>query len=223
MLFADGLFNVAVQEWVLWIIRIIATIGGAVVGWFVCDPLTRLFYRVSFRAPTPGGILVSCKLAGGAILAASIYYLMPLVFGGGPGLGLGGAGLGGSAGNGGGNGDKSGANGDSAKNITNPPKDKSPGKNPKLESVEVEIIKIKNFAKDGTNRYYLLNGAEPALSLADLRTALEKNKPKKILVVLTKGSFDVSHPDEKNNPNVRTRLEKMATEIGIEEVSQTQR
>src|SRR5438552_11875257 len=100
MIFTDGFFQLSLPPAIIEIIRIIVTVVGAVVGWFVCDPLTRVLYRLSFRGATPGSILIGAKFTGAATASLLIYFLLPLSFGGGSG-GLGGPGGSGGPGNGG--------------------------------------------------------------------------------------------------------------------------
>jgi hypothetical protein len=81
------------QDWLFFFIRIIATVGGAIVGWFVCDPLTRLGYRLTNKGPTPPVLLFIMKAMGAVLLALAIYAWMPLGGGGGLGQGPGKGGL----------------------------------------------------------------------------------------------------------------------------------
>jgi hypothetical protein len=192
MIFADGLFQLSLPPALIEIIRIIVTVVGAIAGWFVFDPLTRVFYRLSFRGATPGFLLVSGKAAGAATVSLLIYFLLPLSFGGGSG------GPGGPGGTGGpGNGDPSASNNRDNKAKPNPdPKTDSTSKTPpQLERVEIEIIGKKRFVRDGKNRFYLLKRAEPALSIDDLepylkeKSAAQGDPPKiRIVAVFTKES-----------------------------------
>jgi hypothetical protein len=210
MILADGLFDFGLQEGLLHIVRIIATIGGAIVGWFVCDPLTRLLYRISFRGATPGPLLLLAKIAGAATLSLLIYFFMPLG-GGGGGLGWG-PGMGGGPGKGAGSGgDKSGSN-DSSKDPKSIDKDKTnPNKQipQSLEPVEIEIISVKLYADD--ERFYLLKRAAPAISLEDMESYFKKEATKIELVpILTGQSFDPTQPD-----NPLSRLLKLAADYKV--------
>ena len=71
------MFDFGLQEHVVFIIRIIATVGSAVLGWFVSDPLMRLTYRVSFRAATPIAVLFTGKTVAVAPLACAVWFLTP--------------------------------------------------------------------------------------------------------------------------------------------------
>jgi hypothetical protein len=189
-----NIFGYDLQEGVVFIIHIIATIGGAVVGWFVCDPLTRAAYRLSFRAATPGTVLFCGKTVGGAMLALAVWIFMPDGSGGGPGFG---PGLGGLPSKGG---DNSVA-GDPAKN-PNPdlknksdPKDKSPQI---LEPVEIEIIGAslykKLFDDDGKERWYFIK--QKACTLSELDDYLKANHSKiEVTPVLRKDSISLGRQE----------------------------
>ena len=120
MIFAQ-MGDFGMTEGVLHVLRIIAAVGGAVIGWFLFDPLTRLGYRLWYRTPVPGAVLFTSKGSAAAILATLVYVFMPL--GGGGGLGWG-PGKGGSPGKGPGQGgDKVGTDG-TTKNEQDTGKDK---------------------------------------------------------------------------------------------------
>jgi hypothetical protein len=191
MIFAQGLLDFGMSETVLHIIRIIASVGGAIVGWFVCDPLTRLAYRLSFRGTTPGVLLFGAKLTGAAGLALLVYFYLPL--GGGGGFGWG-------PGQGGGPGKGTGAGSDKpADPASKDAKDRT-GVTPlvkdtthkgTLESMEIEIISRDRFIdKEKEDRFYLLRGAEPAKSFNELDAYLKENGTKlEVTPVLTRDSI----------------------------------
>jgi hypothetical protein len=195
MIFADSLVDFILQEGVLGIVRIIATVGGAIVGWFVCDPLTRGLYRLSFRAATPGSLLLVTKLSGAAALSLLIYFYMPLG-GGGGGLGWG-PGMGGEPGKGKGEGgDKTTpSNGKDTERPADKDKSEAAKKAPLvLEPVEIEIISTKAYKKDG--RFYLIKRAGPARTLAELGDYLKQNQGTiEVTPILTRDSFDDTQPD----------------------------
>jgi hypothetical protein len=172
-----NIFGYDLQEGVVFIIHIIATIGGAVVGWFVCDPLTRAAYWLARRAATPGALLFCTKSVGGAALATAVWFLMPNGDGKGPGPGPGGGFP--SKGTGGG---KPGA-ADPAKNPKADVNDKSEAKEKsaqKLEPVEIEIIGEKLYKKllddDGMERWYVIK--QQAYSLSQLEDYFKANHSK---------------------------------------------
>ena len=80
----DPLFAQAgLTDAVFWALRAAAGLGGALVGWFVSDPLTRLLYRAAFAKPPPGWVLPWAKLAGAILVGLLVFFFIPL--GGGPG------------------------------------------------------------------------------------------------------------------------------------------
>ena len=44
-----------------WVLKIIAAVGGAFIGWFVSDPLARLGFRLVFQKALPGWTLPFAK------------------------------------------------------------------------------------------------------------------------------------------------------------------
>jgi hypothetical protein len=197
MIFAQGLLDFGMSETVLHIVRIIASVGGAVVGWFVCDPVTRLTYRLSFRGATPGAVLVGAKLTGATTLSLLVYFFLPL--GGGGGFGWG-PGQGGGPGKGPGPGgdkvvDANTKDAKETKDAKSPEKDKTPKKT--LESIEIEIISRDRFIdNEKEDRFYLLNRAAPAKSLSELEDYFKKNGTKiEVTPVLTPASIGVGQED----------------------------
>jgi hypothetical protein len=207
MIFAQGVSEFAFSETILGILRIVASVAGALVGWFVCDPLTRLVYRLSYRKATPGWLLPWTKLAGAITAAVLIYVFLPLGGGGGFGFGFGG---GGGLGKGPGkNGNPSTLNGTTNKSTTEPVV--TTKADPQVKSVEIVIVSLKKFVDDGTERFYLLNHQEPPLSIKELRDYFEQQRGKlEVTPVLTKESIGVG---QDNNP--LNRLRKLTKEMKI--------
>lgn len=190
MIVADGFLGLGLEDRALEVVRIIATIGGAVVGWFGCDPLTRLIYRLSFRKPTPSAVLFFSKATAAVLLAVLIYKFIPLG-GGGSGFGLGpgpGGGPGKGPGAGGGDGPSDGKGG---KDPLKSKDGKSKGPSGPLEPIEIEIISIKLYKDDGKERFYLLDRKPPAVSLGDLEKYFKDRHGKiEVTPILTPNSFD---------------------------------
>jgi hypothetical protein len=184
-----GFPDFGLSEYMLGLVRIIATVGGAVVGWFGSDPLTRVVYRLLYRAATPGVLLFTMKGMGATTLALLMWFLP---FGGGGGLGWG-PGSGGLPGKGPGQG------GAKAAPITKDgttPKDEAtpdPAKSTQpLQPIEIEIISGKRFEDDGKDRYFVVDHKYPALSHDELDDYLKKNHAKiEVTPVLTKESIGV--------------------------------
>jgi len=163
-MFADGLFNVNLSESVLFIIRIIATVAGALAGWFIADPITRLVYRLVYGDAAPDSLLFGSKLIGALAVGAAVYFFLPLSWGGGYGPGPGG-------GPGKGKGDGSGKIGsDGADPKNNQPLKSFPGNQSAGEVVEILIIRRDNYKED--KRFYLLKDSKEPKSLAQIEDHL---------------------------------------------------
>lgn len=200
-MFAQSILDFSVSDGIYFFVRVIATVGGAVVGWFATDPLTRMVYRLSFKGVTPMYVLLIAKIAGAATLALLIWFFLPL--GGGGGLGWG-AGPGGSPGKGPGQGGNKGPgtepntkDGKDTKNAKDPKGDTTPKVEPHREPVKVEILGGPRFKNDGEERFYLvLRKDESARSLKELEEYLKKNPPSLIEIIHTDDTFVVNTDED---------------------------
>ena len=173
MMFAQSLFDFGISETALQIVKIIGAVGGALVGWFVTDPLTRLVYRLSFKGPTPPYVLFLSKGAGSATMALILYFAIH--FGGGGGIGFG-PGPGGLPGKGQGvGGDKGVVPNNGSKDSKPPQKDKLESPKKGIESIDIEIISIKRFDDIENERYFLVKRTEPPLTPTQLEDYFKKN------------------------------------------------
>ena len=170
----------------LFLISVAAGIGGAIAGWLIAGPATRLLYRLAFQRPVPRGLLPWTKMGGALALGFLLFSLVSLGTGrgwgwghgtgGGPGLG---PGLGGGPGPG-----KDGKNG---KDQGKDGKEKTPPTKSDRTELDIELISSEKYKKDG--KYYLLKSVEPALSLAEVEEYFEKNHEKiQVNIVLTETS-----------------------------------
>ncbi len=175
MMLAD--FNLL--ETALHVVRFVAGVGGAFVGWFLSDPLARLLHRALSFKPIAPKLILPCKVLGAGLLGMLVYFFIPL--GGGAGLGWGpgaGAGAGKGAGKGG-----DGTGPDIAKKKSDTDEKKDINKKPALrEPLEIEIISAKKYQKDA--RFYLLKRASPPLTLDEVKSFFEKNHAKIELHIL---------------------------------------
>lgn len=197
-MFAQGFLESFWSEGIVFFIRVVATIGGAVVGWLASDPVTRGLYRVSFKGTTPGSLLFASKASGSAILAVIMWVIVPTLFGGGGGLGFG-PGLGGQPGKGKDQGgDKVAADGkDKTNKDAKDGKDGPPKADPKREPVKIEILGGPKFKNDGEERYYLvLRKDEPPRSLDELKEYLKNTPPSLIEIVHTDDTFVVNTDED---------------------------
>lgn len=193
-MFAQSIPDLGMSESLLFIVRIILMVGGAVVGWFVFDPITRGVYRLIYRSAAPGSLLLGMKFIGAGVLA-TILYFVPL---GGSGTGFG---FGGPGGLGKGEGDGKGQ--PSPK--TDPGKAKvsphDPKLNPKippgqLEAVEIKIIRRDDYKED--DRFYILKGFDMPLTIEELDDYVKRNAPRiEIVPIFFRDSIGEG---VKNNP-----------------------
>ena len=215
-MFAQSFLDLGLTEGLFFVLRIIATVGGAVVGWFVCDPLTRGIYRLSFKGTTPGSVLFLAKLGGATTLALLIWFFLPLG-GGGGGLGWG-PGMGGGPGKGPGQGgDKKGAGSDVNSKTDKETKDAkiitTPKVVPQRELLKIEILGGPRFKNDGEDRYYLFKSKEISSprSLAEVEEYFKKNHDKLQVEIIHTEDTAVFNMDEGPTP----RLRKLANKYGI--------
>ena len=213
-LFALSLLDPDLSNTVFNIVRVIASVGGAVIGWFAADPLTRGVYRVSKGGATPGTLLLGAKLSGAAALAAVVYFSISFGTGRGPGFGPGSGGLPGSGKGEGG--DKVIANAN-PKNEQNPKNAKTPNDPktpPKLEIVEIEILGGNRLKDAKDKHYYLVKGLANPFDDEGLKAYFQKNLGKiKIVPVLTDGTTGLARPND-----ALAKLEKLADDCKIERV-----
>lgn len=160
----------------LLIVRLIAAVGGFVVGYMFSGPFWRVFWRLVLRHPIQAGLLPWVKFCTGLVLAAALYSFVGFGGGGGWGWGRGGGG----SGTGGGAGDGKGVGKGTGSPTTGDPQKKSDqptAKTPGREILFVELLGGDRYA--GDNKFYLLSRKSPAVDLADVDAAF-KTRPDKI-------------------------------------------
>jgi hypothetical protein len=208
-----GFPDFGLSEYMLGIVRIIATVGGAIVGWFGSGLLTRVGYWLWYHATTPGPLLFTLK-GMGAVTLGLLMWFMP--FGGGGGLGWG-PGQGGLPGKGPGQGGNKEA--PIAKDAKTPKDDAKtdPAKSAQsLQSVEIEIISGKLFKDDGKDRYFVVDHKYPALSHDELDDYLKQNHAKiEVTPVLTKDSIGVGR---ENSP--LTQMKALTKKHGVKTLTE---
>jgi hypothetical protein len=180
-------------EAALWVLRVIAGIGGAFVGWFITDPLARITHRLVRAKPIPGWTLPWIKMAGAIAFGLLVYFLVGL--GGGPG-GLGyGPGLGGGPGKGPGqggtqaHGNAAGARTDNTPAVADQkPAEKTPVR-VERKRIEIEVLGGERYKGDG--RYYLLRGTGNAMTVKEIDAYFQEHAGKlEVQIVLTEDSPD---------------------------------
>ena len=199
----------SLTEGTFWVLRVVAGVGGAFVGWFLTDPLARLLHRLITKKPIPGWALPWFKLAGAIVVGLLVFFLIPL--GGGPG------GLGWGPGEGGGAGLGPGPGGKHQGAITKPAPEKTgettkkpdptTPKTATREVVEIELLGGQRFP--GGGRFYLLKRTGPPQTIDDVAAYFHKHKDAiEVHLVLTDESVGLRHP-------AVTRLRDLASEHRI--------
>lgn len=185
--------QLSLTEPLFWVLRFIAGVGGAFLGWFLTDPLTRLTYRLIARQPVPGWVLPWTKMAGAATLGLLVFFFIP--------LGEGGGGLGWGPGPGGGPSKGKGASGDGGtdKDGTKKPpttdtraRDATDSQKTMREVVAIELLGGPRYP--GGGKYYLLDRREPPRTLDEIEAYLKRRKGHiEVHLVLTEQSVGRRH------------------------------
>ncbi len=186
--------QLGLSEAALWVLRVIAGIGGAFIGWFVSDPLARITYRLIAGKPIPGWTLIWIKMAGAVLLGLLVYYFIPLA-GGSGGWGYG-PGMGGGPGKGPGQGgtEVSGSVAGGKSVQKKPGTDKEPSTQKAAEAVvrkPVEIEVLGGTRYPGDNRYYLLRSTGKAMALPEVEAYFKEHASKlELHIIITSDSPD---------------------------------
>ncbi len=191
--------QLSLGETALTVVRVALAIAGAFLGWFVCDPLARIGYRLVAGKPIPSWSLPWIKIAGAVLIGLLIYFFLPL--GGGPGGWGYGPGPSGGPGKGPGEGGpgKDAVTRDADKKATDKaPADakdqaRSTDKPPSTmvrKPVEIEVLGGKRYP--GEERYYLLRPAGKAMTLREVEEYFKQNGGKLELHVLLTGESPAS-------------------------------
>jgi hypothetical protein len=169
-------------DYLVWTFKIIAALGGAVIGWLLAGPVVRLLVRGAFHRPASSGTVFAGKICGAGLVGTLFFFLVGLGgnFGFGPGGGGGGKGSG--PGNGG--------NGSADKKDQG--SDKKSDTSPKLRPIlEIELLGGEHYKDDG--RFFLLHRKEPALTLKEVEQYFQKNQGNlEVRIILTAQSVSQS-------------------------------
>jgi hypothetical protein len=189
---AAGEFT-AVQESVALVLRVLLAAVGVFLGWLLAAPAARVLYRVALRRPIPPRVLTASRMVTAIVCGVLVFLLFPLGYGGG------GGGRGGGKGpNAGPGSDKDGKDKGGKAAEVRPPE---PG-----ETARVEIVHSDQY-KQGSYRYYLIEGKPPPVTLAEVGAYLKQHQARvKRLDILLPGDS----PDP-GNPAVKA-LKKLAQE-----------
>jgi hypothetical protein len=181
-------------DYLIWTFKVIAGLGGAIIGYFLAGPVVRLLYRGAFHQPAPGGAIFAGKIGGAALIGVLFFFLVGL--GGNFGFGSGGGGGDGTGNNGNGSSEKK-----SADHQGNDKKDPSP----EIRQVlEIELLGGNRYKDD--QRFFLLHRNEPAVTFKEVEQYFEENKNLEVHIIIR------SAPEMSVSEDSRTvmRLRKLA-------------
>ena len=186
--------------YLIWTFKVIAGLGGAIIGYFLAGPVVRLLYRGAFHRPAPSGAIFAGKLCGAGLVGVLFFFLVGL---GGRWFGPGGGGNGNGTGNGGhSSSEKKGGDGQAD--------DKKSDDSPKLRQIlEIELLGGKRYKGEG--RFYLLHRKEPAATLKEVQKYFQENKDLEVHIILrTAPEMSVSQ-----STGTVIRLRELADKYGI--------
>ena len=72
------------------VLKVLATVGGAILGWYVTPPVVRLLVRVAVHKPAPQLFVTISRLMGALVVASIVWAIWSFGFGDGWGFGPGG-------------------------------------------------------------------------------------------------------------------------------------
>ena len=81
------LLGFSVLEIVSFALKVMATVGGAILGWYVTPPLVRVLVRLAVHKPAPKAVVTVSRLMGALLVAAVVWSLWSWGFGDGWGFG----------------------------------------------------------------------------------------------------------------------------------------
>jgi len=190
-----AIWDAAVSDYLLWAFKVIAALGGAVVGWFLAGPVVRLLCRGAFHRPASSGTVFAGKICGAGLVGFLFFFLVGLGgnFGFGPG--------GGGRGNGSGNGGYAAAD---KKTDDKQAADKKNGASPNRKILEIELLGGNRYK--GDERFFLLHRKEPARTLKEVEIHFQENNNLEVhIIIRTAPEMSVSE----SSPTV-SRLRKLA-------------
>lgn len=193
-LLTDLLSQNGITDLFLWIVRIVAGVCGAFIGWFATDPVARIGYRLAFKSAIPSWSLPWLKLGGAALVGLLVYFFLPLG-GGSGGLGFG-PGLGGGPGKGPGDGGTGKENAPVVQDAppkkrddAPPPANVKPGETTGRKTVEIEVLGGKAYP--GEERWYRIRPSPTASTLKEVEAYFKEHGSRlELHVVLTNDSPD---------------------------------
>jgi len=193
-------------------LKVLATVGGGILGWYVTPPVVRLLVRVAVHKPAPKPLVTLSRLMGALLVAVLVWSLWSWGFGDGWGFG---PGPGGSPGLGrgpGGTGKQSASKDGSPKDTTAKEKDGKKAGPPLPDTLTVRMRGGANVE----NRFYMVNGTPQ--TLGEVRQILKKERDHLTMVeiVIDVESVPDAHPAVVSLRNA-VRAEGLAVRTSIME------
>jgi hypothetical protein len=183
-------------------LRILAAVAGALIGWLTTGYLVRLLVRLAFRRATPRPVVFLSRLVGAAVLGLLVYYYLHPGGSGGWGLGGGGSGVGKNG---------TGSTGVQKTAKASTTKATTPRATEKTPAADVLTIAMLGGSRyKGEQRYYLVDGKQPARTLVEVKEYLKTNKGRyrRLEIVIYPDSVAREH-------QATTRLEELAQREGL--------
>jgi hypothetical protein len=181
------LYGLSVLEIVSFALKVLATVSGGILGWYITPPVVRVLVRIALHKPAPGPLVTVSRVMGALIVGAIIWAIWSFGFGDGWGFG---PGLGSGAGLGPGSGGKQAAvkNGES-KETTDKAKS---SKNAEVPLPETLSIQMRGGA--GVEKQFYLVQNQP-MTLDEVRQVLEKQRDhlKTVEIVIDENSVPERH------------------------------
>jgi hypothetical protein len=187
-----ALFGDEIRDLLFLALRLMAALGGFLLGWFFTGPIASLTYWILSRRSVPQWALYWAKLAGGILVALLVFWFLPLGMGGGGGGSGGGTGKGIGPGKGDSGAPKASGKGEGTGEVKKTSDDKGRVSGTASEILTIEMLGG-DAVKDGD--YYLIARKPPAFDAAALGKRLDELRPTLagIDIVLTDQSVGESH------------------------------
>ena len=184
------LLGVSVLEVVSFALKVVATIGGAIVGWYLTPPVVKVLVRLAVHKPAPKPLVTVSRLMGALIVALVVWMIWSFGFGEGWGFG---PGPGGSPGLGAG----SGGTGKQQAGKDNEQKDKTAREKDDKKSgpAPPETLTVRMRGGVGVEKQFYLVDNKPR-TLDEVRQILKKERGhlKTVEIVIDDDSVPDGHP-----------------------------
>lgn len=162
------------QTWILFSLRLVLAVVGGLLIWFTCGPVIGLLLKLAYHKKPSYRAVAWGRVVCAGLAAFVIFLLVPI---GGGGWGWGGPGTGGGGGSGKGPGLGPGSTNGTAKGTGKDTSSEEARKEqPRQVPFLIEMVVSERYP--GGEKYYLLAGQEPPVTLGEVEEFLKKNKGK---------------------------------------------